>query len=394
VGHHLLLLPLLYVAVTTVRDDLRHHRITNARLLQGLLAGAAAYGLLLGLQWAGSDPALCSGPAPSGPLSWPVAAVVSLVVGLGVAIVLWLLGIWAAGDAKLFAVLAFLVPPAIYTRSFLPGFPGMPILVNVFALVFVYLIVDLLRTGAPAAWAALGDPERRAALLRAAPGAAVRTIPLLLAFIAMFAGIRAIREAAREGLAPWLEIGDFTLFLILFVAFRPLAALARNRWGALAFTVLSVAALVFLAIRRSPTELPGLVTPSVWAVALLAFARLYMGQGQTTRTVLVGELRTGQVLGKQSLQILRTREQKEVEEMGPDAPGPDEERPGSTAVPSRLGTMSVDGLHEEQIRYIRTRYDDDEPIEVERTVPFSPFLAAGAVLTYVLGGPLTELLRM
>ncbi len=392
-GHHLLLVPLLLLAVSAFRDDLLHRRIFNRRLVQGLIAGVAAYGLLGALEWAGVPAPWCSGPAPAGPLHWSGAVALSLGVGLGVAIVLWLLGIWAAGDAKLFAVLAFLIPPALYTRSYLPGFPGLPILVNVFALVFLYLIADLLVTRGPAAWAALRDPGRRRELLRAAPGAALGIVPLLLVLVAMFAGLRAIREAAREGLTPWLHVGDFTLFLVLFVVFRPLAALAHSRAGAIAFTIASLAALLFLAERQGLAALPALVTPSLFALALLLFARLYTGVATTTQVIRVGDLRPGMVLGRQSLSILRSREADEVEAMGPGAPGPDEERPNSTRVPSRIGTMSADGLEKEQIRYIRTRYDDDREVQIERTVPFSPFLAAGALLTAVLGGPVTALLR-
>ena len=64
-GHHLLLLPLVYLTVATMRDDLLDRRIYNRRLLQGLGIGAAAYAVLLVAEWAGAGPLWCSGPAPS-----------------------------------------------------------------------------------------------------------------------------------------------------------------------------------------------------------------------------------------------------------------------------------------------------------------------------------------
>ena len=392
-GHYLLLLPVLFVAAASIRDDLASGLIYNRRLLQGLAGGGAAYLMLALLELAGAGPELCSAPPAGG--SWPWFAVVplNLVIGLAVAVLLWVMQIWAAGDAKLFALYAFLVPPAVYTRTYMAGFPALPMLVNVFALVFAFLALDLLRTGLPALLRGGMDPARRSAALRAAPGTLVKALPLLLSFTAIFAAIRLLRALSREELQPLLGVGDFTLFMILFVAFRPLSRLLTTRGGAIVFTVISLAALLLMGARHGVGALPELMAPSVMAVALLLFARAYPKLGEATRKTTVGRLKPGAVLSLETLRILGAREQQEVADLGDAAPAPDEEQAGSTARPSRLGSLSADGLTEEQIRYIRTRYDDDETIAISRTLPFSPFLAAGALLTWGLGGPLTALLN-
>jgi hypothetical protein len=390
-GHHLLLVPILFVAVTTIRDDLREGRIFNRRILQGLASGAACYGLLLVLDLAGADPRLCSAPAAGGGWHWGAVALQDLALGLGAGILLWLLGVWAAGDAKLFMVYAFLVPPAIYTRSYLEGFPALPVLVNVFSYVFLFLLVDLVRTAVPAAWRTIRDPARRGRAARAAPRAILRAVPVILLFTAMFAGIRSLREVGREGLQPFLHVSDFTMFLVLFAIFRPLSRIVQNRWGAVVFTALSLAALGVLVWRHGPGHLPHLVMPSVFAVVLLVFARAYPGMGQTTREVRVGDLARGMLLAPATLAALRSREAREAALVDGEAV---EEEPGTTPRPSRFGDVSVEGLTDEQVRYVRTRWKDDEPILVARTIPFSPFLAAGALTTYVIGGPLTMFIEI
>ncbi|MBW2260957.1 MAG: hypothetical protein JRG91_03210 [Deltaproteobacteria bacterium] len=386
-GHHLLLIPIAFIAVFTVRDDLAHGRIFNKRLLQGLGMGVLAYLVLLAAEHAPVDPSLCSGPPAGGSLHWGLVALQNLGLGLAVGILLWLLGVWAAGDAKLFALYAFLVPPAIYTRSYLPSFPALPVLINVFTFVFLFLIVDLARTGIPQVAAVLRDEKRRAAAVKAAPAALLRFIPVLLLFIALFAGVRTLRQVSREGLEPILEVSDFTLFLILFAIFRPLMRLVMNRWGAAVFSVLSVAALSYLVWHHGLAELPSLLQPSALAVVLLVFARAYPGLGQTSIKIRVGDLEPGMILSAETLAALQQRELKELEELGDDAP--EDEKPGSTPRPTRFGKMTVEGLTAEQVRYVLTRWDDDEPLLLARTIPFSPFLAAGAAATYVLGGPLT-----
>jgi prepilin signal peptidase PulO-like enzyme (type II secretory pathway) len=376
----------------TIRDDLREGRIFNRRILQGLGMGAFAYLLLASAELMRLDPVLCSGPLPEGSWHWSLVVLLDLGLGLLVGVLLWMLGIWAAGDAKLFALYAFLVPPACTTRSFLPSFPALPVLVNVFAFVFMFLVVDMVRTSLPAVLRVARDPELRAAALRRAPGKLVRFLPLLLVFVAMFAGIRSLREVSREGLSPILQVSDFTMFMVLFIVFRPLMRLVTNKWGAIVFTTVSVVALGYLVWRHGPGHVPELVTPSVMAVVLLVFARAYPAIGQTSLEMSVKDLRPGMMLGRQSLRVLGLREKREVREAAERSehlPRAHEEEPGTTARPSRFGQMTAEGLTDEQIRYVRTRWNDDEPIAVARTIPFSPFLAAGAFVTVVVGGPLT-----
>ncbi len=393
----MLLLRLLVTVFVTVRDDVRTGRIYNRRVLQGLGGGAVAY-LLLGAAEIGKlGPLVCPGPLPEGAWHWSAVVLVNLGVGLFVGVVLWLLGVWAAGDAKLFALYAFLVPPSCYSRTFVHAFPALPVLVNVFVFVFIFLLVDLARTAVPSAFRTLVDPAMRQEAFRQAPAAILRFIPLLLVFVAMFAGIRTIREVSREGLTPLIGVSDFTMFMILFVVFRPLARLVTNRWGAIVFSVLSIAALAYLVHAHGLAHIPVLLKPSLMAVVLLVFARAYPSFGQTTIRMKVSDLSSGMILAAESLQALKRREsieEREAVEKGAPLPDPGDEIPGSTAKPSRFGSMTVEGLTEEQVRYVKTRWHDDEPISVARTIPFSPFLAAGAIATFLVGGPLTFLVRI
>ncbi len=107
----------------------------------------------------------------------------------------------------------------------------------------------------------------------------------------------------------------------------------------------------------------------------------------------VSDLIPGMMLGRETLQALRSREAAETSGDDGRADAPVEE-PGTTPRPSRFGEMTAEGVSAEQVRYIRTRWMDDEPLVVERTIPFSPFLAAGALLTYFLGGPVTEFISI
>lgn len=71
----------------------------------------------------------------SGTLLKSTIPVISTVLyGFLIAFLLWWLGIWPGGDAKLFAVLLLLLPPGLYMTS-----PVIPYVVNVFVPVFVFM---------------------------------------------------------------------------------------------------------------------------------------------------------------------------------------------------------------------------------------------------------------
>lgn len=67
-------------------------------------------------------------------------ALLNAVAALALGYSFWYFDLWAAGDAKLFFVLALLLPFRFYWRSYLPVFPSLAILTNAFIplLIFVF----------------------------------------------------------------------------------------------------------------------------------------------------------------------------------------------------------------------------------------------------------------
>ncbi len=61
-------------------------------------------------------------------------------VALGLGYVLWNLKLLAAGDAKLFALYALLIPPEFYSKSYFWGFPSLILLINIFIPLLLFLI--------------------------------------------------------------------------------------------------------------------------------------------------------------------------------------------------------------------------------------------------------------
>lgn len=376
---------LVFVALATVLDDARTGLIRNRRLLHGLAAAAVAYlaaaavGCLAG-EGGGWAECLRRGGG------WALSSALNAACGLVAGAVLWHLGVWAAGDAKLFALYCLLIPVDRYGAGAVPVFPAIALLVNVFAVTFLYLAADLLAGARPAAreLAAWVETNGAGGAARRAVAALAGALPILLTFMALFAGIRAIRETVRGALAPLLHVSELTLFLLLFALARPLSAAVRGRAGWIAFALLSSAALAWLVAREGAGPAAGLLRPGLSSLLIVLFARLYRRRGDVARRVTVGALRPGMILAPRSVAALRGVEERE-RAAGGEAAEEEDEGPGTTLRPRRLGPMTADGLTAEQVRYVRTRFDDDEGVLVSRTVRFSPLLAAGALFTFLAG---------
>jgi len=115
------------LAVFVLRDDIRHRKIRNRLIVNGLLGGVALFsvGLLTGtVEW------------------WYFREVLmNASISFLVAFVFWQFSLWPAGDAKLFALFSLLLPLHYYWRSYLPFFPSLALLVNIFVVAYAVLIL-------------------------------------------------------------------------------------------------------------------------------------------------------------------------------------------------------------------------------------------------------------
>jgi len=122
----------LFVGITLVigaiaaYNDLRTGKVPNQLIFFGLFAGLFLM--------------LVSFLSNILPASLILKGLINALVSLGLGYVFWYFDLWGAGDAKLFFVLALLLPLEFYWRSFLPVWPAIVILINAFIplLVFVF----------------------------------------------------------------------------------------------------------------------------------------------------------------------------------------------------------------------------------------------------------------
>lgn len=130
-------LPAIFcLGIITSYEDIRLSRIRLYWIKWGLLYAVAGYVLLVlvgifelagysGVDW-----------------SYFWRCIVNGVVSLAAAYLLWKMGGWAAGDAKLFLVFTLLIPLSYYSRGYLPVFPSFVLLVNIFLPIFFFIFIS------------------------------------------------------------------------------------------------------------------------------------------------------------------------------------------------------------------------------------------------------------
>ncbi|MFH1529365.1 MAG: hypothetical protein ABIK09_01380 [Pseudomonadota bacterium] len=116
-------------------------RISNRVLLLGLALGFAWH--LFAWAWHAGGLGLYSfDMLQAKPMPYWVYVALNTGLAFGLGFLLWTLGLWAAGDGKLFGLLAFLLPLSVYRNNYLDWFPSFVLFFNTFIAVFAILVVE------------------------------------------------------------------------------------------------------------------------------------------------------------------------------------------------------------------------------------------------------------
>jgi len=117
--------PLIFLlGIVTSYTDIRYGKIFNKHLLWALGILIVIYIVILIGPWSlGEDYFFNFG--------------MNLVIAFAIGFLFWHLGLWSAADSKLFTVYAALVPLIVYSRTYYSLFPSLTLLINSFVPFFV-----------------------------------------------------------------------------------------------------------------------------------------------------------------------------------------------------------------------------------------------------------------
>lgn len=130
---------IILLGIITSYEDIRGRGIRNKWVLLGLVYAFAVFSALVGyLMFSGS------GVSPGYLGDYFLNVLIALAFGY----IIWHVGLWSAGDAKLFLAYSALVPLSVYSIGYIAVFPSLTVFINTLVLILIFLIVGLLvKTG-------------------------------------------------------------------------------------------------------------------------------------------------------------------------------------------------------------------------------------------------------
>src|SRR3989344_8915751 len=126
---------IILFGVLSSRSDIKYGKIFNKHIIIFLLIGFILNLLLVFFYYFEGIPIN---------YSYLVELIVSSCLSLIIGILLWLIGFWTPGDAKLFFTYSFLIPLSIYNIGYVHYFPQFNLLVNTFVPLFIFMFFKLM----------------------------------------------------------------------------------------------------------------------------------------------------------------------------------------------------------------------------------------------------------
>ena len=350
-----------------------HGRIPNSVLKVWLLFGVLA--LLVGYGWVALGwpyPAVERIEFTEG-LYYGAAVAINAGLSFALAVTLWELGLWAAGDAKVFALLAFMLPLSVYSNNYLSFFPSFALFFNTFVAMFLILLVEFAIQTALVARRTRGRffwEKLRGGVAKISQNKMV-ALKLVVFFLALFTFVRIGRHFVRFGLEQFMELNKTIIYVLLFLMFRPLMRLAQKPWAfGVALSIVGGYAIYAFFFDPSGEAMWEFVNIGWLAGSIILFRLVYDAYLAATDQVEIpnSALRRGMILVDATMQKFEERKQFFKE---------------------KVGTVAPDGLSDEQVAAMQEWFLDNEvggTVFVARAIPFAPALLVGAVITVVVQG--------
>ena len=290
------------------------------------------------------------------------------LISIVIAYLFWKLGIWAAGDAKLFIVYALLIPLDYYSKSYLPYFPSFALLLNIFIPLFLFILI--------------------AAFLKLLNIAICRLINNIKNILILIKDCcQKISSKIRDG---WQEIlGTLAGYTLIFLGLQILMSKLHlnSLWVIILIVIFYRVVSKGIKKSRKALLLTGIILAAYFGYQIFYrhdVLKLILIFKNLIRLLLV----FGVANGVLNLYIKYTQVRKiDIHDLSPmmllSDGGLKELRKELEGFRGDIGTIYPDGLSEGQTELIKKIYLEKryQTIEIYRTFPFAIWMFFGALLT-------------
>ncbi len=305
------------------------------------------------------------------------AVLTNTAMALAVAFGMYYANLWSPADAKWFAALVFVVPLSYYRHIDLDMFPAIALLINAYICAFLYIFAEFVGRFVRAVGnffkelASVSPMERQDRIYRLLG----KIWDYLPQFFLMAVGVafvmvllRIIMFKTYQWTGQYIHIKPATMFLLLFLLFNPIYRLMRIKWVFIPvlFALLTWIGYVLINV-KDPSKVEELLNIGYISISLIMFRELYnrWQRGIESVWIEIDELDSRHVLSENTKRtMLETGLFSEAE----------------------LSEMGIDGISRDQLEKILHHYRHPEYhgfIEIQKTIPFGPFIYFGLIATMI-----------
>ncbi|MBM4386746.1 MAG: hypothetical protein FJ088_03345, partial [Deltaproteobacteria bacterium] len=170
-------------------------------------------------------------------------------IALLLGFILWRFELWAAGDAKLFAILSLLIPFDCYRSSFYSIFPSHVLLFNMMFSVIAILLLEMFFKIAKHLFSSgVSLPYISGGLTRWLKSNYKQMAKLFVMFILIYIFLMFLRTFIRNYISEHFHVDKIMIFLILLSLMQPLSKLLTRKYLFYAVAVLSATGIASMFI--------------------------------------------------------------------------------------------------------------------------------------------------
>ncbi|MFC1474755.1 prepilin peptidase [bacterium] len=345
---------IIFLGIITSYEDIQYSKVRNKLLLLFCFLNT----VLLIVDFVNTGPAVFHFSI------WQI--ILNAVCAFLAGYILWKINIWPPGDAKLFAVFSFILPLTYYSESPLPVFPSFSLLINVFAVALVFVVVHIIAM--LVSTTTVTKPDLKSKVSERIDKLKTNWLEYLnytLGMVSLFLFINLISRPLQQALHRYIPGFTLIFFILVFLFFHRLMKFIKGRNFIVIFLVITTLFLAYLILWDKQSTMQSLITlKDIIENALVMFFAMaginaifimYLKISEEQR-VAVRELSAKSVLTQDSMKKV----QEKIDDIGPIYP---------------------EGLSQEQLEKIKSKFRAEEEFSLYRTMAFAPTMFIGVIVT-------------
>lgn len=369
------LVPLFLIGSICAYTDFRHGKIKNQWIGIGLAWGSLLY-ICLGFytifylhQWKN--------------IYYLIEVVLNALIALGTGYFFWHFNLWAAGDAKLFTLYAFLIPLKFYSKAYFPYFPSLGLLINLFIPLFLFLIIKALISGLKESYEVIKSFRNQKSFWieklkkdlqpRKLGPKIWRTTRLFLGYISLFVILQTIIGKTIQFLDKFVfpQALIYLVFFLVFLYFFKF--ITKNKLIVFINSLIGLIIITYLLINNQTSLLLNILKTAFIFMVVIGFLGKLLNfyvENKEIKKIKIKNLKQGMILSQEVLNKIKRK------------------------YSNKDNSVFSGVLREEQIISIKKllKKDLEEEIKIYKTFPFSPLLFLVALATVFTKNSLSALI--